>query len=53
MPLPNLPNNKQLAIVWLNHLKKKLLKDETYKEHYVKFMDEVIENGDVEEVEDD
>lgn len=57
MPLPfkerpHLPDNKQLAIVRLNHLKRRLLKDETYKEHYVKFMNEVIEKGDAEEIHD-
>lgn len=41
MPLPfkerpYLPDNKQLAIVWLSHLKRKLLKDEKYKERYLK-----------------
>ncbi|XP_065115485.1 uncharacterized protein [Paramisgurnus dabryanus] len=55
MPLPfrarpHLPNNKQLAILRLDHLKRKLLKDERYKEHYVRFMEEVIEKGDAEEV---
>ncbi|GAA6081882.1 uncharacterized protein LOC113055348, partial [Tachysurus ichikawai] len=55
MPLPfkirpHLPDNKQMAIVRLNHLKRKLLKDERYKEHYLKFMEEVIERGDAEEV---
>ncbi|GAA6067422.1 uncharacterized protein LOC113067232, partial [Tachysurus ichikawai] len=57
MPLPfkirpHLPDNKQMAIVRLNHLKRKLLKDERYKEHYLKFMEEVIERGDAEEVQD-
>ncbi|XP_053739916.1 uncharacterized protein LOC128769885 isoform X2 [Synchiropus splendidus] len=55
MPLPfkerpHLPNNRQLAVVRLGHLKKKLLRDEMYKEHYVKFMSEVIDRGDAEEV---
>ncbi|KAK3510952.1 hypothetical protein QTP70_027811, partial [Hemibagrus guttatus] len=55
MPLPfkerpYLPDNRQLAIVRLSHLKRKFLKDENYKEHYVKFMNEVIERGDAEEV---
>lgn len=35
---PHLPDNKELAIIRLSHLKKRLLKYETYKEHYVKFM---------------
>lgn len=58
MPLPfkerpHLPNNKQLAIVRLNHLKRKLLKEERYLEHYVAFMEEVIKTGDAEEVHDE
>ncbi|XDV43684.1 hypothetical protein PO909_012122, partial [Leuciscus waleckii] len=57
MPLPfkarpNLPDNRQLALVRLNHLKRKLLKDQRYKEHYVKFMEEVIYRGEAEEVKD-
>lgn len=57
MPLPILfasnkqyTNNKQLALVWLSHLKRKLLRDDKYKEQYVKFMSEVIDKGDTEEV---
>ncbi len=51
MPLPfkerpSLPDNKQLATVRLNHL----LKGGKHKEHYVRFMEEVIERGDAEEV---
>lgn len=58
MPLPfkerpNLPDNKQLAMVRLSHLKRKLSKDERYKEQYVKFMEEVIERGEAEEVHDE
>lgn len=49
---PNFLNNKQLTIVRLNHLKRKLLKVEKYKEHYVRFLEEVIERGDAEEVHD-
>lgn len=49
---PHFPDNEQLAIVRLSHLKRKLQKDETYKEHYVKFMNEVIKRGDAEEVHD-
>ncbi|KAL7876824.1 hypothetical protein SRHO_G00034670 [Serrasalmus rhombeus] len=56
MPLPfkrrpSLPDNKNLAILRLNHLKRKLSKDQKYKEHYVKFMEDVISKGD-EEVHD-
>lgn len=57
MPLPfkerpKLPDNRQLALVRLNHLKRKLLKDQRYREHYVKFMEDVIERGEAEEVKD-
>ncbi|XP_026214228.1 uncharacterized protein LOC113160973 [Anabas testudineus] len=50
MPLPfkerpHLPDNKQLAVVRLGHLKRKLLRDDNYKEHYIKFVNEVIERG--------
>lgn len=50
---PNLPDNKQLAIVQLSHLKKKLSRDEKYKNQYIRFMEEVIEKGDAVEVHDD
>ncbi|XP_038165126.1 uncharacterized protein LOC119799356 [Cyprinodon tularosa] len=55
MPLPFkerpiLPDNKQLAIVRLSHLKRKLLRDEDHRKEYIKFMEEVIENGYAEEV---
>ena len=57
MPLPfkerpNLPDNRQLAIVRLNHLKRKLSRDERCKEQYIKFVEDVIEKGDAEEVHD-
>lgn len=57
MPLPFterpcLPDNRQLALVRHNHLKRKLLKDQGYKEHYVEFMDDVIKRGEAEEVKD-
>lgn len=55
MPLPFkerpiLPNNKQLAVVRLDHLKRRLAKDERYKEQYKEFMSEIIQRGDAEEV---
>nr|XP_046230542.1 uncharacterized protein LOC124051127 [Scatophagus argus] len=54
MPLPfrvrpQLPNNKQLATVRLNHLKRKIEKSPKYKEDYIKFMDNVFGDGDAEE----
>ena len=50
MPLPfrarpELPNNRKLAMIRLRHLKRKLDRDERYKEHYMTFMEEVINNG--------
>ncbi|XP_032402158.1 uncharacterized protein LOC116709857 [Xiphophorus hellerii] len=58
MPLPFkerplLPDNKQMATVRLQSLKNKLSKDQRYKEQYVKFMGEVIEKGDAEEVQNE
>ncbi|XP_067295957.1 uncharacterized protein [Pseudorasbora parva] len=55
MPLPfkvrpNFPSNKQCAIIRLNHLKRKMLKDECYKERYSEFMNEIFQRGDAEEV---
>ena len=55
MPLPfksrpQLPDNKRLAIIRLGHLKRKMDRDEMYRNHYSKFMNEVIENGDAEKV---
>lgn len=57
MPLPFknrpiLPDNEGLAMIRLNHLKRKLQRDERYKENYVKFMEEVIKNGDAEQIEE-
>ncbi|XP_078321623.1 uncharacterized protein LOC111100747 [Crassostrea virginica] len=55
MPLPfkerpTLPNNKSLALIRLNHLKRKLRKDQTYHEHYKTFMKEILDRGDAEPV---
>ena len=55
MPLPfkshpQLPDNKRLAIIRLGHLKRKMDRDEKYHHHYSKFMNEVIENGEAENV---
>ncbi len=57
MPLPfktrpSLPDNKGSAMTRLLHLKRKLQRDESYKKHYVEFMEEVIGNGDAEQVKD-
>lgn len=47
---PCLPDNKQLAVVRLNHLKRKFVANERYKTDYVKYMKDIIERGDVKEV---
>ena len=57
MPLPfrqrpHLPDNRKLAEIRLNHLRKKFNRDEKYKRDYTKYMKEIIERGDVEEVQE-
>ncbi|XP_039546986.1 uncharacterized protein LOC120492801 [Pimephales promelas] len=58
MPLPfkkrpYLPDNEVLAVMRLQHLKRRLIKDQEYRDHYVKFMEDVIENGDAERIMDE
>ncbi|XP_056236444.1 uncharacterized protein LOC130172051 [Seriola aureovittata] len=53
MPLPfktrpQLPENKGLALVRLNQLKRKFEKNLKFKEDYIKFMDGVFKDGDAE-----
>ncbi|XP_061691812.1 uncharacterized protein LOC133509104 [Syngnathoides biaculeatus] len=54
MPLPfrnsplTLPNNKRLADVRLQHLKRKLSVNKHYHDQYTAFMDEIISRGDTE-----
>ncbi|KAL0186449.1 hypothetical protein M9458_018119, partial [Cirrhinus mrigala] len=50
---PCLPDNEPHAVMRLQHLKRRLMKDQEYREHYVKFMEEVTEKGDAEEVIDE
>lgn len=55
MPLPfkqrpHLPDNRRLAEIRLEHLKRKFNKDEKYKRDYITYMKDIIERGDVEEV---
>ena len=57
MPLPfrqrpHLPDNRKLAEIRLNHLRKKFHRDEKYKRDYSTYMKEIIERGDVEEVQE-
>lgn len=49
---PSLPDNKISAMIHLNHLKRKLQQDEKWKDQCVKLMEEVIERGDAELIED-
>ena len=58
MPLPfkerpYMLDNRTLAEIRLNHLKRRLSRDERYKEDYVKYMSDIIERGDAEEAKDD
>ncbi|XP_030581660.1 uncharacterized protein LOC115777804 [Archocentrus centrarchus] len=58
MPLPfkerpYMPDNRQLAEIRLNHLKRKFSRDEKYKIDYVKYMNDIIKRGEAEEVQDD
>ncbi len=55
MPLPfkndnpsALPNNKRLATVRLQHLKRKLSANKQYHDQYTAFMEEMVSKGDVE-----
>ena len=43
---PVLPDNRKLAAIRLEHLKRKLKKDETYYEDYRSFMKEIINKRD-------
>ncbi|XP_014677999.1 PREDICTED: uncharacterized protein LOC106817812 [Priapulus caudatus] len=45
---PALPDNKRVAAVRLNHLKRKLIGNSKYLEDYKSFMDGIIERGDAE-----
>ena len=47
---PIMPNNKALALIRLNHLKRKLNRDKCYHECYTVFMKEMIDRGDAETV---
>ena len=46
---PILPDSHSMALIRPEHLKRKLLNDSKYKEDYVKFMNEVLSRGYVEE----
>ena len=47
---PELPNNRELALRRLFQLKKRFLRNEQYKEDYVKFMNDMIVKGYAEQV---
>ena len=50
---PKLPNNKACAMHRLNCLQRRLKRDETYYQDYVKFMDDIISRGDADKVPED
>lgn len=45
---PHLPDNKRVALVRLKQLKWKLDRDPKFKNDYVRFMEDVFNNGDAE-----
>ena len=47
---PTLPNNRQAALSRLVGLKSHFLKRPQYKDHYMTFMNEILERGDAEKV---
>ena len=49
-PDVKLPNNRNVALRRLSHLKRKLNIDSRYKEHYMAFMDKVLKSGYAEKV---
>lgn len=58
MPLPfkqrpSLPDNRELASIRLQHLNKKFSKNEKYKTDYFTYMNDIIDRGDAEVVNED
>lgn len=49
---PQLPDNRQLAMVRLKHLNRKMMKSSKYIDDYFKSMDSLFHDGDAEEVGD-
>ena len=48
--MPVLPNNKAMAEKWLTHLKRTLICDPKLYQDYKAFMEQIIQNGDAEEI---
>ena len=48
--MPALPNNKAMAEKWLTHLKRRLICDPKLYQNYKAFMEQIIQNGDAEEI---
>ena len=44
-PIPNLPNNREVALRRLNQLKRRFDSNKKYKEDYTAFMESMIQNG--------
>ena len=59
IPLPvkdknlTLPNNRAMALIHLKPLKRKFQSSESYRQHYVEFMNKVIQSGYAERVPED
>lgn len=47
---PVLPNNKSLALNRLKSLRRRLQREETFRQHYSEFMQELLRNGHAEKV---
>lgn len=50
---PNLQNDQRYAMVRLDHLKRKMSQDDSYKKCYSVFVSKILQRGDAEEVHND
>lgn len=50
---PNLQNDQRYAMVRLDHLKRKMAQDDSYKKCYSVFVSKILQRGDAEEVHND
>ncbi len=50
--MPHLPNNKNMAYQRFRHLKRRLLADPQYRDHYFAFMQDLIQKGYAESIPD-
>ncbi|XP_066302034.1 uncharacterized protein [Branchiostoma lanceolatum] len=47
---PKLPNNKQVALQRAQHLKRKMMRNESFQQEYTRFMEKIIDKGYAEKV---